>query len=63
MDDIKSILKIGDLITNRMLFLDLLKYRFSFIKLVRNEECLACGENPVDLVATHDYNIGDACFE
>ena len=60
---IKSILKIGDLITNRMLFLDLLKYRFSFIKLVRNEKCLACGDDPIDLVSTHDYKIGDACFD
>jgi len=60
---IKYILKIGDLITNRMLFLDLLKYRFSFIKVVRNENCLACGDKAVDLVETHEYNIGDACFE
>lgn len=60
---IKHILEIGDLITNRMLFLDLLKYRFSFIKVVRNENCLACGDTAIDLVETHDYNIGDACFE
>ncbi|MFW9785674.1 MAG: ThiF family adenylyltransferase [Candidatus Heimdallarchaeota archaeon] len=60
---IKYILAIGDLITNRMLFLDLLKYRFSFIKVVRNEKCLACGDNASDLVETHEYKIGDACFE
>ncbi|MFX1481522.1 MAG: ThiF family adenylyltransferase [Promethearchaeota archaeon] len=60
---IKSVLNIGDLITNRMLFLDLLKYRFSFINVTRNEKCLACGNNAVDLVDTHDYRIGDACFE
>ena len=60
---IKKILNIGDLIKNRMLFLDLLKYRFSFIKLVQNENCLACGETPEDLIATHDYNIGDACSD
>ena len=60
---IKYILKIGDLITNRMLFLDLLKYRFSFIKVVRNENCLACGDKAIDLVGIHEYNIGDACFE
>jgi molybdopterin/thiamine biosynthesis adenylyltransferase len=60
---IKHILEIGDLIINRMLFLDLLKYRFSFIKVVRNENCLACGDVASDLVDTHEYNIGDACFE
>ncbi|MFX0083492.1 MAG: ThiF family adenylyltransferase [Candidatus Hodarchaeota archaeon] len=60
---IKYILGIGDLIINRMLFLDLLKYRFNFIKLARNEACLACGDNAIDLVETHEYKIGDACFE
>jgi molybdopterin/thiamine biosynthesis adenylyltransferase len=60
---IKYILNIGDLITGRMLFLDLLKYRFSFINVVRNENCMACGDNAIDLVETHTYNIGDACFD
>jgi len=60
---IKTILNIGDLITNRMLFLDLLKYRFSFINVARNEDCLACGDNAIDLIDSHDYKIGDACFE
>lgn len=60
---IKYLLKLGDLITNRMLFLDLLKYRFSFINVVRNDGCLACGENAKNLVDTHTYNIGDACNE
>lgn len=60
---IKYILELGDLITNRMLFLDLLKYRFSFINVVKNENCIACGNNAVDLVDNHIYNIGDACRE
>ena len=60
---IKYLLNVGDLIINRMLFLDLLKYRFSFVNIVRNENCLACGDNSIDLVSTHEYNIGDACFE
>ena len=60
---IKYILNIGDLIVNRMLFLDLLKYRFSFLKVLRNEECLACGDNPQDLIETQDYKIEDACRE
>ncbi|MFW9824120.1 MAG: ThiF family adenylyltransferase [Candidatus Thorarchaeota archaeon] len=62
-ETIKYLLKLGDLITNRMLFLDLLKYRFSFINVVRNDDCLACGENAKSLVDTHTYNIGDACNE
>ncbi|HEC39180.1 MAG TPA: hypothetical protein ENI29_13155, partial [bacterium] len=60
---IKYLLNIGDLIVNRMLFLDLLKYRFSFLKVLRNEECLACGDNPKDLIETQDYKIEDACSE
>ncbi|MFX1275260.1 MAG: ThiF family adenylyltransferase [Promethearchaeota archaeon] len=60
---IKYILDIGDLIVNRMLMVDFLNYHFSFIKVIRNENCQACGENPVDLINTYDYKIGDACHE
>ncbi len=60
---IKHLLNIGDLITNRILFLDLLHYRFSFINIERNEKCIACKENAEDLVKNYDYNIGDACRE
>jgi len=60
---IKYLLNIGDLIVNRMLMVNFLNYRFSFIKLIRNKECLACGEKPVDLINSYDYNIGDACHE
>ena len=61
---IKYLLNIGDLITNRMLFLDLLGYRFNFIKILRDENCIACGDNKDDdLVNNHNYNMGDVCFE
>jgi molybdopterin/thiamine biosynthesis adenylyltransferase len=60
---IKYILDIGDLITNRMLFLDLLNYRFRFVKIVRDEKCMACSDTAKDLVNTHTYSIGDACRE
>ena len=60
---IKYILDAGDLITNRMLFLDLLKYSFSFIKIIRDENCMACKDDAEDLTKTLDYLIGDACRE
>jgi adenylyltransferase/sulfurtransferase len=60
---IKYILDVGDLITNRMLFLDLLRYQFSFIKVVRSENCNACGDDAGDLLTTNNYGIGDACRE
>jgi len=60
---LKFLLNIGDLIINRMLMVDFLNYHFSFIKVIRNEKCLACGEEPVDLINSYDYNIGDVCHE
>ncbi len=60
---IKYLLNIGDLITNRMLFLDLLKYNFRFVKILRSENCMACRDGAEDLLITHNYNIGDVCFE
>jgi len=60
---IKSILNIGDLIKNRILFLDLLKNSFSSIEIKRNKDCMACGENAEDLVKIHNYKVGDACLD
>jgi molybdopterin/thiamine biosynthesis adenylyltransferase len=60
---IKYILNIGELITNKMLFLDLLNYRFRFVKILRDENCMACKDGAPDLVSTHIYSIGDACSE
>jgi adenylyltransferase/sulfurtransferase len=58
---IKSILKIGDLIINKILYVDLLRNKFNFINIYRDECCVACGENAVDLVETYNYRIEDVC--
>lgn len=60
---IKYLLKIGELITNKMLFLDLLSYRFSFINIQRNENCIACKDDAENLIGIYDYRLGDACRE
>jgi len=43
---IKYLLDIGELITNKMLFVDLLKNNFSFIDVYSEISCIVCGENP-----------------
>ncbi len=58
---IKSILNIGDLLTNKIMYVDLLRNAFNFIDLHRDTNCLACGENPIDLVENYDYRIENAC--
>jgi molybdopterin/thiamine biosynthesis adenylyltransferase len=60
---VKYLLNVGDLLTNQILYVDLLQNRFDSIKVVRNESCLACGENKEDLVSKINYNIGDSCEE
>ncbi|MFX1364557.1 MAG: ThiF family adenylyltransferase [Promethearchaeota archaeon] len=58
---IKCILNVGDLITNKILYVDLLRNTFNFIDIYRDENCIACGENAVDLVGTYNYRIEDIC--
>ncbi|MFW9972849.1 MAG: ThiF family adenylyltransferase [Candidatus Odinarchaeota archaeon] len=58
---IKSILDVGDLITNKILYVDLLHNAFNFIDIYRDENCVACGENAIDLVESYDYRIEDVC--
>jgi molybdopterin/thiamine biosynthesis adenylyltransferase len=60
---VKYLLNAGDLLTNQILYVDLLQNRFDSIKVVRNESCLACGENKEDLVSKIKYEIGDRCEE
>jgi len=60
---IKYLLNIGDLLTNQILYVDLLQNRFDSIKVYRNENCIACGDNREDLVEKMDYQIGDSCEE
>ncbi|MFX1388712.1 MAG: ThiF family adenylyltransferase [Promethearchaeota archaeon] len=58
---IKTILNIGDLITNKILFIDLLRNAFNFVKIVRNENCIACGINAQELVESYDYKLENVC--
>ena len=57
----KYLLDIGELIVNRILYVDLLLDRFSFIDVYRNDDCIACGDNALDLVKITDYGIDRAC--
>lgn len=58
---IKSILNIGELIINRIMYVDLLHNAFNFIDLYRDENCIACGENAINLIETYHYGIEDVC--
>lgn len=58
---IKSILNVGNLISNKIMYVDLLRNTFNFIDIYRDENCIACGENAIDLVETYDYRIEDVC--
>jgi molybdopterin/thiamine biosynthesis adenylyltransferase len=58
---IKYILNVGDLIVNKILYVDLLYNHFNFINIHRSENCLACGDHAKDLVKTHDYGGNMIC--
>ncbi|MFX0073038.1 MAG: ThiF family adenylyltransferase, partial [Candidatus Hermodarchaeota archaeon] len=58
---IKSILNIGDLIINKIMYVDLLRNTFNFIDIQRDENCEACGEHATNLVETYNYRIEDVC--
>lgn len=58
---LKYILDIGELIINKILYVDLLRNSFNFIDVYRDEECIACGENARDLVHTFDYGVDHIC--
>jgi len=58
---IKSILNTGVLITNKILYVDLLKNSFNYIKVIRDTNCMACGDNAKDLVETLNYGVEGAC--
>ncbi|MBY8981971.1 MAG: HesA/MoeB/ThiF family protein [Candidatus Lokiarchaeota archaeon] len=42
---IKFILNFGDLLTNKMLFIDLLTNQYNYINIFRDNKCPTCGEN------------------
>ncbi|MFX1309356.1 MAG: ThiF family adenylyltransferase [Promethearchaeota archaeon] len=58
---IKCILNIGNLITNKIMYVDLLRNNFNFIDIYRDENCIACGENAIELVENYNYRIEDVC--
>ena len=58
---IKFILDIGDLIVNKILYVDLLVNSYDFINVYRDENCIACGDNAQDLVQTLDYGVDRVC--
>jgi len=58
---IKFILQAGDLIVNKILYIDLLQNTFNFINIYRDENCLACGKNAADLVETYNYRFDEVC--
>lgn len=58
---IKCILNIGDLIVNKIMYVDLLRNTFNFIDIYRNENCEACGENATDLVENYNYRFEELC--
>ena len=58
---IKYILNIGELLINKILFVDLKTYRFTMIDAYRTEDCLACGEHAKDLVKFYNYGVENAC--
>jgi len=60
-ETIKYLLKIGDLLTNKILYIDLLRYKFSTIDAYRYEECIACGDHAKDLIETQYYGVEEAC--
>ncbi|MFW9902504.1 MAG: ThiF family adenylyltransferase [Candidatus Thorarchaeota archaeon] len=58
---IKCILRVGELISNRILYVDLLRNTFNMVNIKRDENCMACGDNARNLVETYNYRIEDVC--
>ena len=58
---LKYILNIGELITNKILYIDLLRNSFNFVDIYRNPDCIVCGDNPKDIVEVMNYGCDNAC--
>ena len=59
---IKYILDVGELIVNKILYVDLLINSFNFITVYRDDNCMACGDDAKDLVQTIDYGVDRICL-
>jgi len=60
---LKCILNIGDLLTNQIMYVDLLRNSYDFIEIRRDTKCKACGDDARDLVEEANYGGLDACDE
>ena len=60
---LKCLLNIGDLLTNKIMYIDLLRNSFDSIEVHRDNKCIACGDNVKDLVEEANYGGLDACNE
>jgi len=60
---LKCILNIGDLLTNQIMYVDLLRNSYDFIEIRRDTKCKACGDDAKDLVEEANYGGLDACDE
>jgi len=60
---LKYLLSIGELLTNKIMYVDLLRNSFDFIEVHRDNNCMACGDNAKDLVETLNYGSLGACNE
>ena len=60
---LKCILNIGDLLTNKIVYIDLLRNSFDSIEVHRDNKCMACGDDAKDLVEEANYGGLDACNE
>jgi adenylyltransferase/sulfurtransferase len=58
---IKYILNIGDLIKNKILYIDLLKNSFDFIDVHHDDNCIACGVNAKNLLNYLTYGDDNLC--
>lgn len=58
---IKCILDIGDLIVNKMLFIDIFRNKFNLIDVKRDIHCDACGEKPKEFNELINYWSEDFC--
>ncbi len=60
---LKYILGIGVLLTNKIMYVDLLRNSFDFIEVHRDNNCMACGDNAKDLVGSLNYGGLNDCNE
>ncbi|MHA2287377.1 MAG: HesA/MoeB/ThiF family protein [Promethearchaeota archaeon] len=60
---LKHILDIGELLTNKIMYVDLLRISFDFIEVHRDNNCMACGDDAKDLVESWNYGDLGACNE